>query len=125
MKVLLRTLDVRQLLRKDSGEEEGIRNVEQLTHCKQSGGQRPLHVGFVSRPQSRSLPAMYPPGQWLECFRLSARSFGRKVRPIQRPGRPIYPAMPRLPSSWEGLVVDNTHALRNAWMRSLAEVGTS
>src|SRR5207245_7669879 len=35
-----------------------------------------------------------------------------KDRLIQRAGRLIYPAIPRLPSSWEGLLVDNTHAIR-------------
>jgi hypothetical protein len=36
---------------------------------------------------------------------------GWKHRLIQRAGRLIYPVIPRLPSSWEGLVVDNTYAL--------------
>jgi len=41
--VLLRTLDVRQDPKKDSGKEEGIRNVEQQPNSIRSAGQRPPH----------------------------------------------------------------------------------
>lgn len=57
--VLLCTLDVHQILRQDSGEQEGIRNVEQQNHFILKDGKRPSRFLFViggEQGHQKSLP---------------------------------------------------------------------
>lgn len=58
--VLLRTLDVRQILRKVSGEEEGIRNVEQHFNCiNQAASDHPSFGEWHDPSASRGLTREY------------------------------------------------------------------
>jgi hypothetical protein len=55
--VLLRTLDVRQILRRDSGKEEGIRNVEQHNDYILKDGERPCRCpSRTQAPYARVSP---------------------------------------------------------------------